>query len=314
MGMETELARLYKAKAVIKLTAGIWLSLMLSISAITIVKADSSSPLLAAYYNRQMAIVDGSVYTWVSNTAPRKLPFKAMQVGVGRDTQYVLTMEGKLLRFSDNPEQPETLMSGVAKFAAGQTGVFAISKDGSLWWIADDRQIIATDVAVAAVGDGTNYYITNSGKLFVKGRANRGQYGDGRLKTTDRFVPTASQVVQISAHTGHAILLKNNGDVLGTGGNIFGPVGKFGLGDKAVRWSRIMTGAKAVATGASHSLAIRQDGTLMAWGSEYGPEPVPVMSGVVAVAAGSTTTIALKKDQTLWQWQRSEKPRQLLLN
>jgi alpha-tubulin suppressor-like RCC1 family protein len=75
-----------------------------------------------------------------------------------------------------------------------------------------------------------------------------------------------------------------------------------------------MTGAKAIATGASHSLAIRQDGTLMAWGSEYGPEPVPVMSGVIAVAAGSTITIALKKDQTLWQWQRGEKPRQLPLN
>jgi len=278
--------------------------------------ADSSSPLLAAYYDRQMAIVDGTVYTWTDNTAPTRLPFKAVQVGVGRNVQYILTAEGVLLGFRDDTEHTERLMSGVAKFYAGQDGVLAIKEDGTLWWIAGfagDKRKIASDVTIAAVGDGTNYYITNSGTLFVKGRANRGQYGDGRLATTQRFVQTATEAVQISAHTGHAILLKKNGDVMGTGGNIFGPVGNFGLGDKAVRWSRIMSGASAIATGASHSVAILADGTLMAWGSEYGPEPVPVMSGVTAVAAGSTTTIALKKDLTLWQWDRGEKPTQLSL-
>ena len=64
-----------------------------------------------------------------------------------------------------------------------------------------------------------------------------------------------------------------NGDVLGTGGNIYGPVGRHGLGDKAVRWSRIVSGASAVATGSSHSLAILPDGRLMAWGAGYGPGP-----------------------------------------
>ncbi len=315
--MKTDLALLYNVRTTIKTIAGLLLCMVANLSATVMVRADSSSPLLAAYYDRQMAIVGGSVYTWAGNAAPKKLPFKAMQVGVGRDIQYVLTIEGNLLSLSDNREQAETLMSGVAKFTAGQTGVLATKKDSTLWWIAGlsgKPQKIASDVATAAVGDGTNYYITNSRLLFVKGRANRGQYGDGRLETTERFVPTATQAIQVSAHTGHAILLLNNGDVWGTGGNIFGPVGKFGLGDKAVRWSRILTGASAIATGASHSVAILSDGTLMAWGLEYGPEPVPVMAGVMVVAAGSTTTIALKTDQTLWQWQRGEKPRQLPLD
>jgi len=299
-----------------KFVVGFLLSIILSISGIVMAAADSSSPLLAAYYDRQMAIVGGAVYTWTGNAAPTRLPFKAVQVGVGRNVQYLLTAEGVLLGFRDDPERSERLMSRVAKFYAGQDGVLAIKEDGTLWWIAGfagDKRIIASDVATATVGDGTNYYITKSGALFVKGRANRGQYGDGRLKTTVGFVQTASQAVQIAAHTGHAILLKKNGDVMGTGGNIFGPVGKYGLGDKAVRWSRIMSGASAIATGASHSVAILADGTLMAWGSEYGPEPVPVMSGVIAVAAGSSTTIALKKDLTLWQWDRGEKPSQLPL-
>lgn len=307
---------MYSIKFAKKIIAGLLFSLLLNMTGVELATADSSSPLLAAYYDRQMAIVDGTVYTWSGNTALTKLSFKAAQVGVGRNTQYVLSTEGVLLGFRNNPQRSVRLMSGVAKFYAGQDGVLAIKKDETLWWITGfngNPRKIAPDVATAAVGDGTSYYITNSGALFVNGRANRGQYGDGRLKTTQQFVQTASETVQISAHTGHAILLKKNGDVMGTGGNIFGPVGKFGLGDKAVRWSRIMSGARAIATGASHSVAIRTDGTLMAWGSEYGPEPVPVMSGVIAVAAGSSTTIALKKDLTLWQWDRGEKPRQLLL-
>lgn len=292
------------------------LGVILGTSAITLASADSSSPLLAAYYDRKMAIINGSVYTWTDNETPTKLLFKAIQVGVGRNNQYVLTTKGTLLGFKADHDKYVTLMTEVAKFAVGQTGVLAIKKDTTLWWIAGlggDKRKIADDVATAAVGDGTNYYITNSGALLVKGKASRGQYGDGRLETTDSFVQTASQAVQIAAHTGHAILLRKNGDVMGTGGNIFGPVGKFGLGDKAVRWSRIISGAKAIATGASHTLAILHDGTLLAWGAQYGPEPVPVMSEVIAVAAGSTITIALKKDNSLWQWDRGEEPAQLLL-
>ena len=251
-------------------------------------------------------------YAWQGDSAPKRLPVDAIQVGVGRNTYYALTRLGELRAYRDSSEQHEIVMTGVARFAAGRSGILAVDVNGTLWWIATSERSpvkIAKDVASAAVGDGANYYITRSGGLYVKGKAHRGQYGDGRLKTTDRFVQTASNVTQISAHTGHAILLKDNGDIMGTGGNIYGPVGKHGLGDKADRWSKIMAGARATATGSSHTLAITRDGTLAAWGSEYGPEPVPVMDGVAAVAAGSSTSIALKRDGTLWQWERGSEPR-----
>lgn len=281
-----------------------------------IAEADSSSPLLAAYYDRQMAIVDGIVYAWRGDSAPKRIAVDAVQVGVGRSTFYALTRSGELRAYRDASEAHETVLTGITRFAAGRSGILAIKTDGTLWWIAasgGNPVKIAADVASAAVGDSANYYITRSGALFVKGKAHRGQYGDGRLQTTDRFIQTASDVTQISAHTGHAILLKGNGDVMGTGGNIYGPVGKHGLGDKAVRWSRIMTGASGIATGSSHTMAIRLDGTLAAWGREYGPEPATVMDGVAAVAAGSSTSIALKRDGTLWQWKRGSEPRAISL-
>jgi alpha-tubulin suppressor-like RCC1 family protein len=286
------------------------LAVLFSVSA----RADSSSPNLAAYYDRQMAIVSDKVYAWKGNDTPVVLPVKAVQVGVGRDRYYALTDTGDLVSFRDKSARQVVLMANVKRFAAGQSGVLAISSDDVLWWISGKtKRKVADNIVTAAVGDGANYYITSTGALFVMGSAHRGQYGDGRLKRTDRFVQTASDAAQITAHTGHAILLLRNGDVVGTGGNIYGPVGRHGLGGKAVRWSKILSGAKAIATGSSHSLAIRADGTLMAWGSGYDPEPAPVLSNVAAVAAGSRTTIALKRDNTLWQWSRSEKPRRIRL-
>lgn len=279
--------------------------------------ADSSSPLLAAYYDRQMAIINGVTYSWQGSDRPKRIGNDAIQVGVGRSTYYVLTNSGELLSYRTVIAQPEKLMSGVARFAAGRRGVLAVKLEGALWWIEKSSKKgikIANEVNEVAVGDGANYYITKSSRLYVRGKAHRGQYGDGKLTTSEKFTQTASQVSRITAHTGHAIMLKRNGDVMGTGGNIYGPVGKHGLGDKAIRWSKIMSNAVAIATGASHTLAIGKDGTLFAWGSEYGPEPVAIMAKVTAVAAGSSTTIALTREGALWQWDRGEKPRIVALN
>ena len=290
--------------------------LLVTLAAIIPACADSSSPRLAAYYDRQMAIIGDKAFAWKGTSKPVQLPFKTVQVGVGSSRYFVLTANGKLVSFRSNPNQNTLLMDNVAKFAAGQSGVLAISNDDTLWWISasgKDKQHIADGVSAAAVGDGANYYITSSGALFVKGSAHRGQYGDGRLKPTDRFVQTASGAAQICAHTGHAILRMTNGDVKGTGGNIYGPVGKHGLGDKAIVWSKITSDARAIATGSSHSLTIRKDGTLMVWGSGYGPEPVQIMQDVVAVAAGSRTTIVLKRDNSLWQWSGAHKPQRVWL-
>lgn len=274
--------------------------------------ADSSSPLLAAYYERQMAIVDGKTYYWSGSDDPKQLALEATAVGVGADSYYVLTTTGDLLGFRRDPKHLTRIMGNVLRFAAGRTGVLITTENGELWWAAKGTETklrIAENAVAAAVGDGANYYITGADELLVKGKAHRGQYGDGRLKSTDHFVQTAADVQQITAHTGHAILLTRGGDVLGTGGNIYGPVGRHGLGDKAIRWSKIVSGARAIATGASHSAAIRRDGTLLVWGSEYGPDPVTVLAGVVAVAAGSRTTIALKRDGSLWHWDRGQRPR-----
>ena len=135
---------------------------ILAIGPSATILADSSSPHLAAYYDRQMAIIGGAVYAWKGSRAPRKLPLKnVVQVGVGREYYYALTGSGTLLGFVEEPRRPNVLMSGVARFAAGRDGVLAVKADGTLWWIerrSGRKYKIASNVATAAVGDGANYY------------------------------------------------------------------------------------------------------------------------------------------------------------
>ena len=158
-------------------------------------------------------------------------------------------------------------MQGVAAFAAGESGWFAIDASRQLWHGAHAApQRVADDVVAACIGDGADYFVTRDGTLWVKGLAHRGQYGDGRLAASPDFVTTAGDAVAVKAHTGHAIYLRRDGVVLGTGGNRFGPLSSHGLGDKADRWGPIFDGARAIATGSRHSLAIRHDGSLWALG------------------------------------------------
>jgi len=97
--------------------------------------ADSSSPLLAAYYDRQMAIVDGTAYGWAGENPPKRIASDAVQVGVGRQFYFVLDGSGVLRRFGDTARPPETIRTDVVSFAAGRSGVLAIGKDYALWWI-----------------------------------------------------------------------------------------------------------------------------------------------------------------------------------
>jgi len=89
---------------------------------------------------------------------------------------------------------------------------------------------------------------------------------------------------------------------MGTGGNRFGPLGSHGLGDKADRWGRVFDGARAIATGSRHSVAVGIDGSLWAWGAGFGMQPRTLLRDVAAVAAGDSATIAMGADGSLSQW------------
>jgi hypothetical protein len=291
----------------------VWCALLLMTSPIA--QADSSKRELASYYERHMALADGVAYAWLGRAAPRAVRSGVVQVGVSNDADFALLADGSLISGADLSVAAETLMRGVASFAAGATGWFAIDRDGVLWHATTRGapRRIADNVLTAAIGDSADYYITRDGTLYAKGLAHRGQYGDGRLTETAEFVATARDAVAVRAHTGHAIHLRRDGVVLGTGGNRFGPLSSHGLGDKADRWGPIFDGAVAIATGSRHSLAIRADASLWAWGEGFAIAPTKLMDNVLAVAAGDSATLAWSADGALWQWDGGGAPRRLVL-
>jgi hypothetical protein len=59
----------------------------------------------------------------------------------------------------------------------------------------------------------------------------------------------------------------------------------------------------AVAAGSSHSLALKSNGTVVAWGRTSGETAVPAgLTGVTAIAAGSFHSLALKSNGAVVAW------------
>ena len=271
---------------------------------------------VAAYYDLKLALVSGKVFEWRTGQPPRLVLHGAVQVAVARSTAYAIDGDNRLIGWSAGSDRNEVLLDGTVWVAAGDNGLLAIRCDGSLWRYeasAPTWSRVAETAVHGWVGDGADYYIDGSAALFVRGKAQRGQYGDGKLAEAAGWTRVANDALAVVAHTGHALYLRRDGAVLGTGGNRFGPLGVHGYGDKADAWGAIFGGARQIATGSRHSLAIRSDGSLWIWGADEGLLPKRVLANVVAAAGGLDDSVALTADGGVWNWALGQAPLRLTL-
>ncbi len=184
---------------------------------------------------------------------------------------------------------------------------------------------------VAISGSSSALALLANGTVVGWGFNTSGQTGSGaRLdgcRCVDRptLVPGVSGAVAISAGNGNGSALLANGTVKAWGANSSGQLGNGPTLVGACRCLGPVTvsalaGAKAIAFGASHGLALLSNGALHAWGHNGGGElgngsfsetgcfcipvtaPVSGLAGVRGVAAGSFHSLALLPDGTVRSW------------
>ena len=199
-------------------------------------------------------------------------------------------------------------LSGVQDIAAGQQHSLALMQDGSMyaWGLDDDCQL---------------GYLTNC----TMSSAINHVYSKRPIAVD---LPDGSKMVAIAAGNLHSLAVRDDGTVWAWGQGRYGqlgvhsdntqitPVQVHGLDNVGY-----LSGITDVAAGRWHSLALKNDGTVWAWGdnSAYqlgtgsqndhntpvevkGPDGVGYLTDVVAIAAGYDWNLAVKSDGTVWSW------------
>ena len=137
-----------------------------------------------------------------------------------------------------------------------------------------------------------------------------------------------TRAVPVAGGGWHALAVADNGSVWAWGANWYGNLGDGTWDDSTTPvqvvgfgGSGFFTDAVAVAAANEHSIALKQDGTVWAWGSNgvgqlgdgtltasetpvqvVGPGGVGLLTDVIAISAEYYQSFALKSDGTVWGW------------
>jgi alpha-tubulin suppressor-like RCC1 family protein len=235
-----------------------------------------------------------------------------------------------------------TGLTGVTKIAAGGLFSLALRTDGTVWaWgynavgelgngtTADSNVPVQvtglTRVTAIAAGDGDSamairtyptirgYPRTGGTSVWTWGSNDAGQLGDGTLSS--HLVPEqvtgigARGIAGIAVGNGFELALGADGSVWAWGADGYG---QLGIGPQFTRFTRPVqaiaagSGIIQLAAGVNHALALRSNGTVLAWGKNSygelglgntdpagGPAQVSGLGGALQVTAGWEFTLAL---------------------
>ena len=183
-------------------------------------------------------------------------------------------------------------------------------------------------VLQVAAGGYRTMCVTEDGSVFAFGKNDNGQLGVGGRES--KLLPTLvrgelqnEQVLRVAAGASHTMFVTADGMVFACGDNSSGQLGvcyiQRGLVPTLVTGQLQGKAAVDAAAGGDHTLCTTTDGSLFAWGSNFGgqlglggtenrrvPTLVTGLQGkqVVHVAAGSYHTVCTTADGSVFTWGR----------
>jgi alpha-tubulin suppressor-like RCC1 family protein len=238
-----------------------------------------------------------------------------------------------------NPVQMQGVSAAVA-ITTCQEHTVILRNDGTTWacgfnyysssgngytpLYSSPLQVLTSSTYSAISNNGNHELLLGAGgTVWGVGDNNHGDLGDGTILERGTPVQTSglSGITAVSAGFLHSLALRSDGTVWAWGSNQGTQLGNGGYVDE---YNPVQAGAStagftdltAIFAGYSESYAIKNGGTLWAWGDnshgELGdgttterssPEQVSSLSGITAVSTGLYHyVIALKSDGTVWTW------------
>src|SRR5256714_6380872 len=258
---------------------------------------------------------NGMVWSWGKNasgqlgdgtnldkSAPAEVPNVSNIVSVKAGGAHTLALQqnGTVLGWGDNYDgqlgtgdnaassTPISVvgLGDVRKIVAGPTRSAALKNDGSVWTWGYDHYAVQT-----------GQYLSNNAPLQVSGLAD---------------------IVDIAVGSQHVVAVKADGTVCACGSISLIHVGNGNpwwiYQDIPVQVPKLANVAK-VASRFEYTLALLNDGTVWAWGSNnfgqlgdgtsqvrQAPAQVPALTDVIAIATNYQYSLAMKADGTVWTW------------
>jgi uncharacterized repeat protein (TIGR01451 family) len=247
---------------------------------------------------------------------------------------------------------PTGYLTNIIAIGAGDVHSVAARADGTVWsWgnngygqLGDGsttRRLTAvqvtglSDVVAVAAGENHSVALKQDGTVWAWGNNSYGQLGDGywaqRITPVQVVDPTdpsgrLTGVTAISAGGAFTLALKSDGTMRAWGFNLDGRLGDGTSGSSNWKNTPVrvvdptdptsyLTGIIAIACGDSHSMAVKQGGTVWTWGyngrgqlgdgtktNRNTPGQVPGLTQVVAVEGGYGHSLAARQDGKVWAW------------
>ncbi len=232
-------------------------------------------------------------------------------------------------------------LTSIKSIAAGDAHSLALRSDGTLWaWGRGDLgqlgvggtantslplPVLGLANVTAVAAGGYHSLAVTGGTVRAWGENGSGQLGNNSTTSSSVAVTVANlaNVVAVAGGLDHSLAIRSDGTVWAWGRNT---VGQLGIGSVTVNSKvpvqvkgpggvGVLTNVVAVSAGFNHSLALRGDGTVWAWGyNAYGqlgngnntdssaPVQVSGLTGVLSISAGGDHSLAVLQGGAVRAW------------